>query len=239
MLPFLNFALFKKRNDVADIMWGLSFIAIGWSTFYYNHNKSHLALVVNILVSIWGLRLSYHIGRRWFRFKEEERRYADMRANWKKNQEINSFFLVFLLQAILAVLVSIPVILINTYAVNPNVYAFLGVVLWLFGFIYESTADMQLKKFATNPDNNGKIMETGLFKLSRHPNYFGELSQWWGITIMSLFVSYGYIGILGAFTITFLINKVSGVPLSEKRTSQKPGWAEYISKTPPIIPKLF
>jgi hypothetical protein len=98
---------------------------------------------------------------------------------------------------------------------------------------------MQLKKFIMNPSNKGKIMTKGLFKYTRHPNYFGEVLQWWGIAFMALYASYGWIGILGAVSITFLITKVSGIPLAEKGTSKKPGWEEYKKNTPALLPKFW
>lgn len=239
MIPFVFYALINKRNDIADVMWGLSFIVIAWSNYYLHSNQNKLALIVNLLVTFWGIRLSYHIFRRFIRGKEEDRRYSDMRKSWSSDTDIASFTNVFLLQAIFAILVSLPVIIINTFHNHINNYAFIGVLIWLFGFLFESRADMQLKEFIINPNNKGKIMTKGLFKYTRHPNYFGEVTQWWAIAYMSLFISFGWIGIFGAVMITFLITKVSGIPLAEKGTSKKPGWEEYKKKTPALIPKFW
>jgi len=239
IIPFIYYALGNKRNDIADVMWGLSFIVIAWTNYLVHSNQTKLALTINILVTIWGLRLSYHIFKRFIRNKIEDRRYEDMRKTWKNDQNVATFTNVFLLQAFLAVLVSLPVIIVNTYHSGVNNIAYAGVLIWIFGFLFESRADMQLKKFIMNPSNKGKIMTKGLFKYTRHPNYFGEVLQWWGIAFMALYVSYGWIGILGAVSITFLITKVSGIPLAEKGTSKKPGWEEYKKKTPALLPKFW
>lgn len=239
MIPFVYYALHKKRNDIADVMWGLSFITIAWTNYFIHGDHTRLALVVNVLVTIWGLRLSYHIYRRFLRSPIEERRYEDMRKTWKGDQDVSSFTNVFLLQAFLAILVSLPVIIINTYQSSFSGLAYLGVLIWVFGFLFESRADSQLRKFIQNPKNKGHLMKSGLFKYTRHPNYFGEVTQWWAIAFMSVFVPFGWIGIFGAASITFLITKVSGIPLAEKGTSSKPGWEEYKNKTPALIPKFW
>lgn len=239
MLPFAIYAITKKRNDLADVFWGISFIVIAWTGYFAQSYPPRLAFIVNILVTIWGVRLALHIFKRFKNSTEEDRRYHDMRKNWKINQDLASFYYIFCFQAVLAIIVALPVTIINTAtAVNNSAIVIVGVILWLFGFGYESLADKQLKDFITNPKNRGKLMTKGLFRHSRHPNYFGELVQWWSIAFIALFVNNGFYGTIGALTITALITMVSGVPLAEKGTANKPGWDAYKKKTPSLIPRL-
>jgi steroid 5-alpha reductase family enzyme len=134
-------------------------------------------------------------------------------------------------------LVVSPVLFINTSAVSEiTYYLYAGIIIWLTGFIFESLGDAQLKKFIQNPENRGKIMDKGLWAYTRHPNYFGEVTQWWGLYVIALSVPYGMWSIIGPLTITFLILKVSGIPMLEKSFIGRPGWEEYKAKTSGFIP---
>lgn len=227
-------SLIKKRNDIADIAWGLGFILIAWSSFYYNEFNL-ISLFVNILITIWGLRLSIHIYLR-NKNKEEDYRYKKWREEWKFFY-IRSFLQVFLLQGILMFIISIPVILINNEAIriSSNFYL-IGILIWCFGFIFESISDWQLKTFISNKENQGKIMKTGLWKYSRHPNYFGEITMWWGVFIISFFVTKNIYAILSPLTITYLIIYVSGIPLLENKYKDNVEYINYKNKTNKLIP---
>lgn len=227
-------ALIKKRNDVADIAWGLGFVLVAWLSFYLS-GFSLRALIVNLLVTVWGLRLAWHIYNR-NKNKPEDPRYAEWRATWK-NFYVRSFLQIFMLQGVLLFLISIPVIFIN-HSVSPyfGITEAIGILVWTVGFYFESTADSQLKKFISDPANKGHIMDRGLWKYSRHPNYFGEITQWWGIFITALSIPSGYLTIIGPLTITTLILFVSGVPLLEKKSAEKAGWEEYKKKTSVFVP---
>lgn len=227
-------AILKKRNDVADIAWGLGFVLMAWSSFYFS-NFSLIAFIVNIFVTIWGLRLSSHIYLR-NRNKYEDSRYLVWRQEWKYFY-LRSFFQVFLLQGLLLFLIVYPVIFINENAPSAfNLFYTLGIFVWIFGFIFESVADWQLKNFISNPENKGKIMQTGLWKFSRHPNYFGEVTMWWGIFLIAIFLPYGFYTIFGPLTITFLILFVSGVPMLEKKYEGNLDFEDYKKRTSRFIP---
>ena len=229
-------SIIGKRNDVADIAWGLGFIVAAVTALSINHPVSFSAYIVTGLVVIWGSRLSIHIGLRNIK-KPEDSRYNIWRKSWGKWFYIRSYLQVFMLQGLLMLIVVSPVLLIATFGTNGvKPLLIIGVIIWLFGFIFESIGDRQLKVFIGNPINRGHIMMTGLWKYTRHPNYFGEITQWWAIAIIGLSFSYGWIGIIGAATITYLILKVSGVPLLEKHYEDNPEYQSYKQKTSVIIP---
>ena len=227
-------SLIKKRNDIADIAWGLGFILIAWSSFYYS-SFNLIVLLVNTLVSIWGIRLSLHIYKR-NKNKDEDYRYKKWREEWKFFY-IRSFLQVFLLQGILMFIISIPVILININSQdNFSNFYFIGILIWIFGFIFESVSDSQLRNFISKPENKGKIMKTGLWKYSRHPNYFGEITMWWGIFIISLFITNNFYAIISPLMITYLIIYVSGIPLLENKYKDNVEYINYKNKTSKLIP---
>jgi steroid 5-alpha reductase family enzyme len=223
-----------KRNDVADIAWGLGFILMAWMSFYIS-GYSVLAVLVNSLVTIWGLRLAVHIYNR-NKNKPEDSRYLEWRKTWK-NFYLRSYLQVFILQGFLLFLISLPVLHINfSTSNNLDVLGTLGVVVWMLGFYFESTADKQLKEFISNPLNRGKLMDLGLWRYSRHPNYFGEVTQWWGIFIVALSIPGSWFTIVGPLTITLLIIFVSGIPLLEKKYTGRPDWEEYKKRTSVFFP---
>ena len=230
------FSLIKKRNDVADLAWGLGFIFLAWFAFFISGFFGWKALVVNLLITIWGSRLALHIYRR-NQGKPEDYRYAKWREEWGKNFLIRSYFQVYILQGALLYLIALSFIFINLSPVaSPGLSDLLGVAVWLLGFYFESTADRQLSEFIKDPANKGKLMTSGLWKYSRHPNYFGEVTQWWGIFIIALSLPLGYLTVVSPLTITLLILFVSGIPLLEKKYSGNPEFEEYKKKTSVFIP---
>jgi len=227
-------SIIKKRNDVADIAWGLGFVLMAWISFYLS-DYSFKALLVDILVTIWGLRLAQHIYKR-NKDKPEDARYLEWRKTWK-NFYLRSFFQVFMLQGVFLYLISLPVMFINTVASNTfGIIEVFGLIIWTIGFYFESTGDKQLKEFITNPANKGKLMDQGLWRYSRHPNYFGEVTQWWGVYIIALSIPGSFFTVIGPLTITTLILFVSGIPLLEKKYEGRPGWEEYKKHTSIFIP---
>lgn len=222
-----------KRNDVADLAWGIGFILVAWFSFLL-FGSSSKALLANSLVTIWGIRLATHIYKR-IKSKPEDARYKAWRDTWKKFY-LRSYLQIYLLQGLFMFLISIPIVFINNTSGDIVLTDFLGLFIWIFGFYFESTADRELSEFVKNPDNKGKLMDKGLWRYSRHPNYFGEVVQWWGIFIMALSIRFGYLTILGPLTITVLILFVSGIPLLEKKYSSRPDFEEYKKRTSIFIP---
>lgn len=229
-------SVFTKKNDVADIAWGLGFVMLAWMSLFLRKDISLLPLLTTLLVTIWGLRLAYHIYHR-NKGKPEDYRYAAWRVAWGKWFYLRSYFQIYILQGFLMFVISLPVIFINVYCTEPfGIIAILGICVWVIGFFFESVGDAQLAKFIKNGKNKGKLMQSGLWKYTRHPNYFGEVTQWWGIFIIALTVPYGFLSIIGPLTITFLILKVSGVPMLEKKMELNPEFAEYKKRTSMFIP---
>ncbi|MBP9817918.1 DUF1295 domain-containing protein, partial [Candidatus Shapirobacteria bacterium] len=209
-------AMVKKRNDVADIAWGLGFILVaifnlvigGWGL---------RPVVMTGLVMIWGGRLAGHIFRR-NKNKKEDFRYQQWRLDWGKYFVIRSYLQVFLLQGLFMGMIALPLIVARTNDFGGfGLINYAGILVWLIGFYFEARGDAELKEFLNNPKNKGKIMDRGLWAYSRHPNYFGEITMWWGIWLISLVNAVSMWGIIGPMTITYLIVFVSGVPLLEKK----------------------
>lgn len=231
-----------KRYDLVDAGWGFVFIVIGLATMMYStivhQTDIHPAkLAVVSVIAIWGARLATHIVHRITRTKEVDPRYVEIYSKWKTNTERQIFFRIYMLQAFLASVVALPIIMLNSSSeVIVTEFVVFGLVLWVLGFIYESTADLQLESFVAK--HPGKLMTKGLYRYSRHPNYFGELVQWWAIAIMAFSVEGGWVGIVGPLLLTFVILYVSGIPPAEKRLSRKEGWAQYKYRTSAIVPLM-
>lgn len=240
LFVYMNFwfvvSLVKKRNDVADVAWGLGFVLLVWVSFFMTDHGSTIGLVVSVLVSIWGFRLAWHIYKR-NKNKTEDYRYLQWRNDWGRWFYIRSYLQVYILQGILLFLIVSPVLLINTSpGVSFGVLGFAGILVWVIGFYFEAIGDLQLARFIKNTDNKGKLMTTGLWAYTRHPNYFGEVAQWWGIWLVALTTPVGLLGIVGPLTITVLILKVSGVPLLEKKMAEHPDFAAYEKRVSKFIP---
>lgn len=230
------FSLYRKDMSVVDGFWGLGFLAIAHHWFFRLDEPSLRQFAVVYLVSLWGLRLAAHIFIRSIG-KPEDPRYTAFRDDWKENTWWISYFKVFLLQAGLTLVIALPVIMVlydgvqTIMAVNA-----LGALLWFIGFAFETTADYQLYRFKKDPANKGKVMDRGLWYYSRHPNYFGEVCVWWGIFLISLGTQYWYISILGPVLITFLLLRVSGITMMEKRYTGNDAYSEYKRRTSPFFP---
>ncbi len=232
----------KKRNDVADVAWGLGFVMMALVSFFLGSAQDARGLLVLSLVSVWGVRLAWHIHAR-NKGKTEDYRYAKWREEWGKWFHVRSYAQVYLLQGFLLFLIVFPVLLINkNVGISLNYVDFVGVAVWLVGFIFESVGDAQLARFIKDPTNKGRLMQSGLWRYTRHPNYFGEVTMWWALWIIALSVPNGFYAIVGPITITFLILKISGIPMLEKKMAENPAFAEYKKRTSmffPLPPKSY
>jgi steroid 5-alpha reductase family enzyme len=230
-------ALLTKDNGIADIGYGGGFIVFSGAVWNYG-TPGFVGTFLFVLVVLWGVRLIARISRKNFG-KPEDFRYAKWRAEWKWFR-LRSFFQVFMLQGCIIAVIATPVVL-SQFAGNRSEFVpliVLGSALWLLGFLFESIGDRQLDRFLKDPANRGRIMTTGLWKYSRHPNYFGEASMWWGIWLISLSVipELWYLTIASPLLITFLLTKVSGIPMLEKRWEGNPEWEAYRARTNALIP---
>ena len=231
MILMFIMGLVKKNNGVVDVGWGLGFILIALFTFIKNGSYTLLQLIGTTLVIVWGLRLSLHIYAR-NTSKPEDFRYANWRKQWGKWLNLRAFFQVYMLQGFLMLLIAISIIVINSYSYSRfGVVSIIGFLLWVFGFIFESVGDYQLKKHLKKSKS---IMQTGLWKYTRHPNYFGEAVQWWGLGLMAL--SIAWLSLLSPIIITFLLLKVSGVPMLEKKWKDNKEYQKYKKHTNAFFP---
>ncbi|MCJ7524735.1 MAG: DUF1295 domain-containing protein [Candidatus Aminicenantes bacterium] len=229
-------ALIKKNNGVVDIAWGLGFILVSLAVFLLRGDGQARQWLALALVALWGGRLALHIFRR-NRGREEDFRYAAWRRQWGKHFIIRSFWQIFMLQGLLLLLVSAPLLLIVGQA-QPALHLLdgLGLLIWMAGFLFETIGDRQLAAFIKDPANRGKIMTGGLWAFSRHPNYFGEAALWWGMAVLALSAPRGWLGLIGPVVITFLLRFVSGVPLLEKKYSGRPDFEAYKKQTSIFFP---
>lgn len=231
-------SIFLKRNDIADVSWGLSFILIVIVTLVYTSGLNLSLILVSTLVGIWGLRLSLRVATR-NAAKKEDFRYKKIRESGNFFF-IRSFLQVYLLQGLLAIIVGFPIVHLGVNGAGKELdhLSYLGLVVWLVGFFFETVADYQLDKFTSKTENKGKILKNGLWKYSRHPNYFGEITMWWGIFLISLSIQPGIYSIISPLTITFLITKVSGIPMLEEKYNGNKSYEDYRTKTSVLIPFL-
>jgi steroid 5-alpha reductase family enzyme len=228
-----------RNVSIVDIVWGLGFVLAGW--FYFTQTDGGYQtrqLLVVALVTIWGLRLSlYLLWRNWgkgedFRYQEFRQKYGPERYWWF------SFFQVFLLQGVLMWLISAPLLGAQymTQAPSLNWLDGLALLLWTIGFVFEAGGDWQLARFKSDPANKGKLLTTGFWRYTRHPNYFGDTAVWWGFGLFSIAAG-SYLPFLGTLLMTALIIKVSGVALLERSMKdKKPGYEEYVERTSAFIP---
>ncbi len=227
-----------KNVSIVDIFWGFGFVLT--SVFYFIKTDGYETrkIILMSLIAIWGLRLSVYLAWRNigkgedFRYKEFRKKYGENRYWWV------SFFQTFLLQGVLMWLISAPLLGAQYYSENSQlgVLDYTGIALWLVGFSFEAGGDFQLAVFKANLSNKGKVLDTGFWRYTRHPNYFGDASAWWGYGLICIAAG-SYVPVLGSILMTALIIKVSGVALLEKSLKDtKPEYREYIEKTSAFLP---
>jgi steroid 5-alpha reductase family enzyme len=241
MTAWYIIALVKKDNSLADIAWGLGFVLVAVFAFL-RRESFFLPFLVTSLVVVWGLRLSLHILLR-NRKRGEDPRYAEWRRKWGRSFVWRSYLQVFLLQGFFLLVISAPVILVNTFRWsappgNHGAGVFqAGLLVWCVGFLFEVVGDAQLVRFKRVPGNKGKIMDRGLWRYTRHPNYFGESLMWWGIFLIALEVPYGWVTVVSPVLITFLLVRVSGIPLLERRYAGNAEFQAYARRTSAFVPR--
>ncbi len=231
-------SVFLRNASIADIFWGPGFVLLAWITFFSTEGYLGRKLLIVGFVSAWGIRLAIHIAvRNWG--KGEDRRYQTWRREHGRRFWWVSFFTVFGVQGILLWIISL-VAQSGQYSPLPNRLTWLdglGSLLWAMGFFIETLSDWQLTRFKADPTNKGKVMGQGLWRYSRHPNYFGESLMWWGIYFIALSTPGAAWTIVSPITITFLLLRVSGVTLLERTiVDTRPGYREYQDRTSAFVP---
>ncbi len=241
-LFFITWLISVKQKDASfvDRVWGLAYVSnvFGYVILSGTDLSFSQALVI-ILVVIWGSRLSIHIYLR-NRGHGEDYRYQNIRAGYQSGFWWKSLFTIFLLQWFLAAIISIPLFYVLKFPreLTPAMVG-LGLFCWIIGFFFEAVGDWQLVQFKRNPENRGKLLRTGLWKLTRHPNYFGDGMVWWGYYLFAWGAG-GWWTIISPIIMTIFLRKISGVDLLEsKLKSSKLGYEDYIESTPAFVPRIW
>ncbi len=230
-------SLALRDASVIDPVWPLGFVAVAITAFIAGDGDEGRRLLLLVLVAVWGLRLSGYLVIR-NAGKGEDFRYAAMREKRGRSFWIISLVTVFMLQGVLMWIVSLPVQLAAVPSRALGWLAVVGTVMWGIGLAFESIGDWQLARFKANPDNRGKVLDTGLWRYTRHPNYFGDFLVWWGIFLIAAESGPGAWGIAGPLLMTLLLVKVSGAGLLEKDiATRRPGYAQYVRRTSGFIPR--
>jgi steroid 5-alpha reductase family enzyme len=231
-------SLALKNSSIVDIFWGLGFVLVNWVYFALTpKGAEERKWLISVLVSIWGLRLSFYIlWRNWGR--PEDFRYQSWRKDAGAEWWWRSFFKVFLLQGLLLWVISIPLLAaqVASQPASLQVLDYLGLAIWMIGFFFEFMGDMQLARFKLTPTNKGKVLSYGVWRFTRHPNYFGDSAQWWGYFLIAVSAG-GWWALFSPLMMTLLLLKVSGVALLEKTLKEtKPQYKEYIELTSAFFP---
>lgn len=233
---FFLYGTIRKDNSVVDMGWGVGFVVLTWYFVLKYQLFRSVSLIVSLMVTLWGMRLFYHILKRNLG-KPEDFRYATWRQAWGKWVVLRAFFQVYMLQGVMMFVIALPFLWIHIGEERTlNVVSVLGILIWVLGYFFEVVGDAQLATFKKNPINKGKLMTTGLWQYTRHPNYFGEATMWWGIWILAMSVNVPFFTIVSPVVITLLLRFVSGVPLLEKSMKTREGYALYAKQTNVFIP---
>ncbi len=228
-----------KKHSILDVFWGSSFVIQCMATLILTNNINYQTLITMLCVSLWGLRLTFHLARRNFS-KDEDYRYIKIVEKLKKNflfipLIIKEYVYIYLLQVALSFIIAQAFILFILSNKEQNIVLFIvGLAVFIIGYLFEVIGDYQLKKYTYSPEN--PVLNTGLWKYTRHPNYFGEVVVWWGIFILTFSINSFYIAIISPLVITTLILKVSGVPMLEKELSKSESYQKYMQQTNKFFP---
>jgi steroid 5-alpha reductase family enzyme len=238
MLLFLVlwcFSLRLRDSSIVDIFWGPGFVLIAWLSLLCSQ-LSPRALLLTLMVSAWGLRLAGYIAwRNWG--KPEDYRYEAMRKRHGRNFPVVSLFTVFGLQGVLMWIISLPIPVGIATPRTWGVTATAGLILWLIGLLFEALGDCQLARFKADPANRGQVMNRGLWRYTRHPNYFGDFVVWWGFYLVAVEPGSWWWTIVGPLLMSVLLIRVSGVRLLESSLRGRlSGYAEYVQNTSAFFP---
>lgn len=231
-----------RNASIVDPIWPMGFVVIGWVSFLaHSDGDGWRTALLLAAVTIWGLRLSLYLFTRNVGHGEDFR-YKAMRKKHGAKFWLVSLGTVFTFQGVLMWIVSLPLQFgIGTTGRMSGWLIFLiaGVAVWMIGFLFESVGDAQLRKFKADPNSAGQVMDKGLWRYTRHPNYFGDACVWWGILLLSLGAGgWAWLGIIGPVVMTVLLRRVSGVTLLEKSlVKRRPGYADYVRRTSPFFPR--
>ncbi len=228
-----------SNASIVDIVWGFGFVVVAWVVrLTVDDGLDARQWLLVAMTTIWGLRLAVYLAWRNLGHGEDYR-YRAMRKHFGPNFRWISLATVFGLQGVLMFVVSLPVQIGQTDDTpDLGVVAILGILVWMVGIFFEVVGDAQLARFKADPASAGKVMDRGLWRYTRHPNYFGDCCVWWGIALVAAETGTGAIGLIGAVVMTVLLRRVSGVTFLEKTiVKRREGYQEYIERTSPFIPR--
>ena len=227
-----------KDVSIVDIYWGPGFVVLIAATIWGVNSIGARGVLIAGLVTFWALRLGVHLFLRWRRTGHEDRRYAAMRKKVGSSFAWKSLFTVFWLQGVIMWIVSLPIQTALRAPQEPIGFpAILGAAVALAGVLCEAVADHQLTRFGRDPANVGRVLDTGLWAWSRHPNYFGDVVMWWGIFVICEAGGSPWWSAVGPIVMTYTLLRVSGVTLLERKiTDRRPEYADYIRRTSAFIP---
>jgi len=238
MLATWVVSLALHNASIVDIVWGLGFVLVAWAVRAVADGNDARQWLLVAMATLWGLRLSGYLFVR-NHGNGEDFRYQAMRRRYGERFGLISLVTVFLLQGTIMWVVSLPLQLGQVRA-SPGigVLAVVGIVVWIVGLAFESIGDAQLAAFKRDPANRGTVMDRGLWRYTRHPNYFGDACVWWGIALVAAEAGIGAVGLVGALVMTIFLRNVSGVTLLEKSLhKRREGYAEYVARTSPFVPR--
>lgn len=235
MLVLWLISLPIRNSSIVDIFWGVGFVVIAWSTYFFAETSSWRSILVVGLTTLWGLRLAGYLAWRNLG-KGEDERYQEMREKYGSRFPWISLFLVFWLQGLIMWVVAFPLQAAQFEAAPLYWLDAIGVAVWSVGWLWESVGDWQLARFKADPQNQGKVMDRGLWRYSRHPNYFGDFLVWWGLFLIAAAAG-AWWTVVSPLLMSFLLLRVSGVTLLERSLRQKrPEYQDYIRRTSAFFP---
>jgi steroid 5-alpha reductase family enzyme len=223
--------------SIVDPAWPFGFVLVAWIAFALGDGYGVRRVLLAVLVSLWGVRLGVYLLARKLRERGEDPRYTRMREKRGERYVFTSLASVFLLQAALIVVVSLPVQVAATRTGRLGALDWIGTAVWLVGVFFEAVGDAQLMRFKADGANRGKIMQSGLWSYTRHPNYFGDFMVWWGIYLVALSTGGAWWTVIGPLVMSTLLMRVSGRDLLEARMRARPGYAEYAARTSSFFPR--
>ena len=234
---FWSVSLLRNDVSIVDSLWSLMFLLVASVYSVISEMSGPREVLIIILVTIWALRLSFYITWR-NHGQPEDYRYKEIRANNEPGFRYKSLYIVFILQAVLAWIISLPLAAAISGQSEIGLVDYVGCALFATGWFFEVVGDLQLTRFRKDPANAGKVLNTGLWRYTRHPNYFGNATIWWGLYLIALSAG-AWWTIVSPLLMTFLLLKVSGVALLEKDISgRRPQYKEYIRRTNAFFPGL-
>ena len=232
-------ALRVGKHAVVDVAWGLGFAAIAVASYLASAGEGDgvVRAVVLVITVVWGVRLAAHIGMR-SRGHGEDPRYVELMARAPGSPNLYAFSRIYLTQGVVMWLVSLPVQVAMFEPGGVGVLSVLGVLVWLVGFVFESVGDLQLTRFRNDPASQGKVLDSGLWRYTRHPNYFGDACVWWGIGLVAFAHWPGVLTVFSPLVMTWLLAKGTGKPLLEKdMASRRPAYVDYVRRTSGFVPR--